>query len=64
MVIVINALDECKDNEPLSAILSVLGQFVDQIPEVKFPITGRPELQIKMGFCLPLLEDATDVLER
>ncbi|KAF9786248.1 hypothetical protein BJ322DRAFT_1020328 [Thelephora terrestris] len=33
-VIVIDALDECKDDEPASAILSVLGQFVDQIPRV------------------------------
>jgi hypothetical protein len=27
-VIVVDALDECKDEEPASAILSVLGQFV------------------------------------
>ena len=29
-VIVIDALDECKDEESASAILSVLGQFVSQ----------------------------------
>ena len=34
--IVIDALDECKDEEPASAILSVLGQFISQIPKVKF----------------------------
>ena len=39
-VILIDALDECKDNEPSSAILSVLGRFVEQIPRVKFLITG------------------------
>ncbi|KAF9786475.1 hypothetical protein BJ322DRAFT_1108324 [Thelephora terrestris] len=60
-VIVIDALDECKDNEPASAILSVLGQFVAKIPKVKFFITGRPELRIREGFRLPLLADATDV---
>ncbi|KAF9786447.1 hypothetical protein BJ322DRAFT_1191700 [Thelephora terrestris] len=60
-VIVIDALDECKDNEPASAILSVLGQFVTKIPKVKFFITGRPELRIRKGFRLPLLADATDV---
>ncbi|KAF9786457.1 hypothetical protein BJ322DRAFT_788542 [Thelephora terrestris] len=60
-VIVIDALDECKDNEPASAILSVLGQFVAKIPKVKFLITGRPELRIREGFRLPLLIDATDV---
>ena len=60
-VIVIDALDECEDEEPSSAILSVLGRFVEQIPRVKFFITGRPEPRIKTGFRLPLLEDATKV---
>ena len=44
--IVIDALDECKDEEPASAILSVLGQFISQIPKVKFFLTGRPEPRI------------------
>ena len=60
-VIVIDALDECKDGEPSSAILSVLGRFVERIPRVKFFITGRPEPRIKTGFRLPLLMDLTDV---
>ena len=60
-VIVIDALDECKDEEPTSVILSVLGRFVGQIPRVKFFITGRPEPRIKTGFRLPLLVDATSV---
>ena len=60
-VIVIDALDECKDNEPSSAILSVLGRFVEHIPSVKFFITGRPEPRISTGFRLPLLVDSTDV---
>ena len=60
-VIVIDALDECKDEEPSSAFLSVLGRLVEQIPRVKFFITGRPEPRIKTGFRLPLLEDMTDV---
>ena len=60
-VIVIDALDECKDDEPSSAILSVLGRLVEQIPGVKFFVTGRPEPRIKTGFRLPLLVDATDV---
>ncbi|KAF9786421.1 hypothetical protein BJ322DRAFT_786317, partial [Thelephora terrestris] len=60
-VIVIDALDECKDNEPASAILSVLGQFVAKIPKVKFFVTGRPEPRIRNGFRLPLLAEATDV---
>ena len=60
-VIVIDALDECKDEEPWSAFLSVLGRFVERIPRVKFFITGRPEPRIKTGFRLPLLTDSTDV---
>ena len=60
-VIVIDALDECKDDEPSSAILSLLGRFIEDITEVKFFITGRPEPRIKTGFRLPLLVDLTDV---
>jgi hypothetical protein len=60
-VIVIDALDECKDEEPSSAILSVLGRFIEKLPRVKFFITGRPEPRIKTGFRLPLLVDATNV---
>ena len=60
-VIVIDALDECEDDEPASAILSVLGQFVNTIPEVKFFVTGRPEPRIRKSFRLPLLAKATDV---
>jgi hypothetical protein len=60
-VIVVDALDECKDEKPASAILSVLAQFVSEIPEVKFFITGRPEPRIWEGFRLPLLAEATAV---
>ena len=60
-VIVIDALDECRDDKPASAILSVLGQFVSQIPMVKFFLTGRPEPWIHEGFQLPQMADVTDV---
>jgi len=60
-VMVIDALDECKDEEPASAILSVLGRFVSEIPKIKIFVTGRPEPRIRAGFRLPLLQDATDV---
>jgi len=60
-MIVIDALDECKDEESTSAILSVLGQFVSKIPKVKIFVTGRPEPRIQKGFRLPLLEKTTDV---
>ena len=60
-VIVIDAIDECKDEEPASAILSVLGRLIGEIPGAKFFITGRPEPRIKTGFRLPLLKDITSV---
>jgi len=60
-VIVIDALDECKDEEPASAILSVIGQFVSKISKVKIFVTGRPEPRIREGFRLPLLGRVTDV---
>jgi len=60
-VIVIDALDECDDEEPASAILSVLGRLASEIPQVKFFLTGRPEPSISKGFRLPLLVDITDI---
>jgi hypothetical protein len=62
-LIIIDALDECKDTEPASAILSVLSRYVDDIPKVKFFITGRPEPQIRSGFRLKLLRPITEVLK-
>jgi hypothetical protein len=62
-LIIIDALDECKDEEPASAILSILSRYVDQIPDVKFFITGRPEPRIRSGFRLRLLVPITEVLK-
>jgi len=59
-VIVIDALDECRDENPESAILLVLGQSVSEIPGVKFFITSRPETHIMTGFRGPLLKNATN----
>ena len=61
-LIIIDALDECKDEEPASAILSVLSRYVDEIPRVKFFITGRPEPRIRSGFRLESLRPITEVL--
>jgi hypothetical protein len=62
-LIIIDALDECKDEEPASAILSVLSRYVGEIPKVKFFITGRPEPPIRSGFRLKLLQPITEVLK-
>ena len=61
LVIIIDALDECKDEEPVSTVLSILGQFVFEIPKAKFFVTGRPEPRIREGFRLPVLAEATGV---
>ena len=60
-VIVIDALDECTDEDPESAVLLVLGQLIPKIPGVKFFVTSRPETHIMAGFRGPLLWDFTDV---
>ena len=62
VLIIIDALDECKDEEPASAVLSVLSRYVNEIPWVKFFITGRPEPRIRSGFRLESLQPITEVL--
>jgi len=62
-LIVIDALDECQDKEPASALLSVLSRYVDDIPQVKFLITGRPEPRIRSGFRLESLRPHTEVFK-
>ena len=62
-LIIIDALDECKEQEPASALLSVLSRQVHEIPQVKFFITGRPEPPIQEGFRLKSLRRITDVLK-
>ena len=62
-LIIIDALDECKDDEPASAILSILSRCVHRIPHVKFFITGRPEPRIRSGFRLAALRPITEVLK-
>jgi hypothetical protein len=61
-VIIIDALDECKDENPASAILMLLSEHIDDFPTVKFFVTGRPERPIRDGFRLPLLCPHTEVL--
>ena len=60
-VVIIDALDECVDEDSQSAILSVMGRLVEDILNTKFLITGRPEPRIRSGFRLGLLRPLTDV---
>jgi DNA polymerase III delta prime subunit len=62
-VIIIDALDECKDVEPTSSPLSILSCYAEQIPSVKFFFTSRPEPQIRSGFRLRLLQRITEVFK-
>lgn len=50
MVIVIDALDECKDKVLSSKVLLALERIVQQVQKVKFFITSRPEPPIKRDF--------------
>ena len=59
--IVIDALDECRDEDPESAILLILGQSICGIPGIKFFVTSRPEAHIITGFRGPLLKESTNV---
>jgi len=61
-LIIIDALDECRDEEPASAILSVLSRYAGKIPSVKFFVTGTPESRIRSGFRLESLQPYNDVL--
>jgi len=62
-LIIIDALDECKDEQPASAILSILSRYVNELPTVKFFITGRPEARIRTGFRLRSLLPVTEVFK-
>ena len=62
-LIIIDALDECKDDQPASALLFVLSKHIGKIPDVKFLLTGRPELQIHSGFRSKSLQPSTEEFE-
>ena len=54
-LIIIDAVGECGSEEPASAILPVLSRYVNEIPDVKIFITGRPEPRIRSGYRLQSL---------
>jgi hypothetical protein len=45
-VVVVDALDECKDTAPISIILAALSKHVTNLAPLRFFITSRPEPQI------------------
>jgi NACHT domain len=49
-LVVIDALDECKDDRTTSLVLDSLSRHVDQLSSLKILITSRPERNITTGF--------------
>ncbi|KZP12036.1 WD40 repeat-like protein [Athelia psychrophila] len=58
-VIVIDALDECKDESTISVILTALSRHVEKLSSVKIFLTSRPERNINLGFRDSVLQGAT-----
>jgi NACHT domain len=58
-VVVIDALDECKDDRATSLVLDSLSRHVDQLSSLKILITSRPERNITTGFESSPLNAAT-----
>lgn len=59
-VVIIDALDECKDEETVSTILSLLARTVKNAPTIKVFITSRPEYHIWSKFHFPELRGITE----
>ncbi|KZP11260.1 hypothetical protein FIBSPDRAFT_654574, partial [Athelia psychrophila] len=58
-VVVIDALDECKDDSTISVILAALSRHVDKLASLKIFLTSRPESNIKLGFGDSVMQGAT-----
>lgn len=58
-VIILDALDECQDNNATSTILASLSRYIDDLAPIKFFVTSRPEPNIYGGFRLAGLQLAT-----
>ncbi|KAJ7327978.1 WD40-repeat-containing domain protein, partial [Mycena albidolilacea] len=57
-VVVVDALDECKDTGTTSRILEALSKYVTNLVPLRFFITSRPEPQIKKAMSLALHNQA------
>lgn len=61
-IVLIDALDECKDSKSISTILDILARSIAQIPSLQFFITSRPEPHIRSAFRLPQLKSITETI--
>ncbi|KAI0808978.1 hypothetical protein BC629DRAFT_1590080 [Irpex lacteus] len=61
-IVVLDALDECKDERTTSIILELLSKSIQLMPSLKFFITSRPDSHIRSGFRLQELRPITEVM--
>ncbi|CDO69809.1 hypothetical protein BN946_scf184803.g7 [Trametes cinnabarina] len=50
LVIVVDALDECDDEKPVSTVLQAISLYIAELAPLKFIITSRPVETITRGF--------------
>jgi hypothetical protein len=48
-IIVVDALDECKDANAILTILSALAEYARRVPPLRFFITSRPVPKVSKG---------------
>ncbi|KAI9059837.1 WD40 repeat-like protein [Trametes sanguinea] len=58
-VIIIDALDECKDEEAVSVVVKSLAIHHRRLGPLRILVTSRPDHHIKAGFVMPALAENT-----
>ncbi|KIJ18101.1 hypothetical protein PAXINDRAFT_97605 [Paxillus involutus ATCC 200175] len=61
-VVIVDALDECRDDEATSVIIASLARYIQELEPLKFLITSRPVHNIVGGFHATDLVTATQKL--
>ncbi|KAI9056723.1 hypothetical protein FKP32DRAFT_1431815 [Trametes sanguinea] len=58
-VIIVDALDECKDSQAVSVVVKSLAIYHRRLTPLKIFVTSRPEAHINAGFVIPELDANT-----
>ncbi|KAI9068230.1 WD40 repeat-like protein, partial [Trametes sanguinea] len=58
-VIIVDALDECKDSQAVSVVVKSLAIYHKRLTPLKIFVTSRPEANINAGFVIPELDANT-----
>ncbi|KAJ7926277.1 hypothetical protein B0H13DRAFT_2313603 [Mycena leptocephala] len=58
-VVILDALDECKDPATISTILSALSRYIEELAPIRFLVTSRPENHINVAFTSERLQPNT-----